>query len=122
MNYRSDRESSLEIDLSHVCIASRNFKVQQLEGQVYPQQNPALPTLQIGWQERITLHYLIAPTEASTCFSKLRSLLSDSANSVYDKSSKNMHVTDFMCRERAHEVFSVSHLIFDSVHLQRDTT
>lgn len=112
MNYRSDRDANLEIDLSNVCIASRNFKVRQLEGQVYPEQNPTLPALQIGWQERITLHYLVAPTETVSCFSALSTLSSGHHSTDYDTSSSSRHVTDFMCRERAHEVFTVSSWTF----------
>ena len=101
MNYRSDRETKLEIDLGDFSIASRHFEVRQLEGQEYPGKNQ---NLQIGWQERITLHYLVIPTVTTACFSKLGQ---SSDNFAYEKTST--HVTDFMCRERAHEVFTVSH-------------
>jgi hypothetical protein len=108
MNYRSDRDGKLEIDLGNIFVASKNFQVRQLEGQVYPEQDPKLPALQIGWQERITLHYLVVPTESNACFSALSVLSSGHDNIIFDKSKSGSHVTDFMCRERAHEVFTVS--------------
>ena len=115
MNYRSDRDTDLEINLRNVCIASRNFRVQQMEGQVQPESRSKLPSLQIGWQERMTLHYLVVPTQTSNTFSTL-STLSSSKNDLIDrenplKSNDSTHVTDFMCRERAHEVFTVRYSV-----------
>ena len=103
MNYRSDRETNLEIDLGDVRIASRNFEVRQLDGQVYHGQNQNPTTLQIGWQERITLHYLVIPTVTNACFSKVVQ-----SNDNFACAHTNTHVTDFMCRERAHKIFTVS--------------
>ena len=116
MNYRSDRETNLEIDLQNVCIASRNFQVKQLEGQVYAERNPQQSSVRIGWQERITLHYLVVPVATiATCFSTIKSLSSSgNDNTAFDKSllsSNCKHITDFVCRERAHEIFSVSTLV-----------
>jgi hypothetical protein len=114
MNYRSDRDANLEIDLDDVCIASRNFKVQTLEGQMYSHHKPKAPSLQIGWQERVTLHYLVIPIEKTTCFSTLSVLSSLSTDNIACdealKSFDSKHLTDFMCRERAHEVFTVCSL------------
>jgi hypothetical protein len=111
MNYRSDRDTKLEINLSNVCIASRNFQVKQLEGQVYPDHTSNASTLQIGWQERLTLHYLVVPIEMNAD-SSIRNLPCSSDNGIACENillSKNRtHVVDFMCRERAHEVFTVS--------------
>ena len=72
MNYRSDRDLKLEIYLEKICIASRHFQVRQLQGQIDPDSlipnvgnGPGLSSLQIGWQERVTLHYLVIPLEKS---------------------------------------------------------
>lgn len=116
MNYRSDREANLEIYLQNVCIASRNFQVQQLEGQVHAERNLEQSSFRIGWQERITLHYLVVPvTTTANCFSTSSPLLSSgNDNTAFDKSllsSNSKHITDFVCRERAHEIFSVSTVV-----------
>jgi len=116
MNYRSDRDSKLEINLNKICIASRHFEIKQLLGQIDSQDmsppqtgnNEVSPSLKIGWQERVTLHYLVVPIEtssASVIFSTL-SFAMDTESSP--QQSDGAHVTDFMCRERAHDVFSVS--------------
>ena len=118
MNYRSDRDSKLEINLNKICIASRHFEIKQLLGQIDSQDmspprtgnNEVSPSLKIGWQERVTLHYLVVPIEtssASVTFSTLSFATDKNAEQV-SQQSDGAHVTDFMCRERAHDVFSVS--------------
>ncbi len=87
-----------------------------MEGQVQPESRSKLPSLQIGWQERMTLHYLVVPTQTSNTFSTL-STLSSSRNDSIDrenplKSNDGTNVTDFMCRERAHEVFTVRYSFY----------
>ena len=118
MNYRSDRDSKLEINLSKICVASRHFEIKQLLGQIDSQDmsppqtgnNEVSPSLKIGWQERVTLHYLVVPIEtssASVIFSTLSFAMDKNAEQV-SQHSDGAHVTDFMCRERAHDAFSVS--------------
>lgn len=125
MNYRSDRDSKLEINLNKICIASRHFEIKQLLGQIDSQDisqgkmgnNEVSPYLKIGWQERVTLHYLVVPIETSTS-SVIFSTLSFAMDKNVEPESQpqlsnGAHVTDFMCRERAHDVFSVSPSLFD---------
>lgn len=121
MNYRSDRDLKLEINLDKICIASRNFEVKQMQGQIdsgdvtkaLGADGPDLPSLQIGWQERVTLHYLVVPISNPTSFSTLSTLsfsgVSAATQSLQQTSNRcGAKVTDFICRERAHEEFSVS--------------
>jgi len=130
MNYRSDRDSELEIYLNKICVASRHFEVKQLRGQVNSSEfsqslistqdgssilNPVVSpsSLKIGWQERVTLHYLVVPIETANrlvtfsnlSFSNGSGMWSDSALSKIRSHRYGAQVTDFMCRERAHEVF-----------------
>jgi len=122
MNYRSDRDSNLEIYLNKICIASRNFEIRQLLGQVDSQDlsqsliassgSDAGSSLKIGWQERVTLHYLVVPIEranASVTFSILSFPCGNKSRSEFLPETRRWHgaqVTDFMCRERAHDVFT----------------
>lgn len=82
-----------------------------MEGQVQPESRSKLPSLQIGWQERMTLHYLVVPTQMSNTFSTLSTLSNSKNDSINSenhlKSNESTHVIDFMCRERAYEVFTV---------------
>ena len=133
MNYRSDRDSKLEIFLNKICIASRHFEIRQLQGQVASGDlsqslisntdgssscsgttSPASPSLKIGWQERVTLHYLIVPIARSNeTFVTFSTLLFSSGNEMSHALPRmnrqyGAQVVDLMCRERAHEVFTVS--------------
>ena len=129
MNYRSDRESNLEIYLDKIFIASRHFEVRQMLGQVDPSDvstslisnvgnGSLLSSLKIGWQERVTLHYLVIPLEKSKPSFTLSMLSFSSGNQAESESLHEItqrygaKVTDFMCRERAHDAFSVSFCIF----------
>merc|ERR1712194_649067 len=131
MNYRSDRDSKLEIFLNKICIASRHFEIRQLQGQVASGDlsqslisntdgssscsgttSPASPSLKIGWQERVTLHYLIVPIARSNeTFVTFSTLLFSSGNEMSHALPRmnrqyGAQVVDLMCRERAHEVFT----------------
>ena len=117
MNYRSDRDTKLEILLNKICIASRHFEIRELLGQVDSQDlsQPLLEiseasSLKIGWQERVTLHYLVVPIETENTAVAFSTLSFSSGNNVVSSESATQTngVTDFMCRERAHEVFIVS--------------
>lgn len=116
MNYRSDRDSKLEIYLNKICIASRHFKVTKLAGQVDSAgQRPLSASIEgqssfkIGWQERVTLHYLVVPIQSNTdqvSFSNL-TFLSEMSVPEMHASNGDKKVVEFMCREKAHESFIV---------------
>jgi len=122
-NYRSDRQTSLEINLDKICIASRYYRVQQLpdqlgESDLYPsnaqqQQLYGMPAslLQIGWQERVTMHYLIIPfedeEEAKYTLSQCH-LVGENSNSSGTSLFNESEITDFVCLEHAHERFKTA--------------
>jgi hypothetical protein len=126
MNYRSDRDTKLQVYLNKICIASRHFEIRQMRGQVdsndlsksligfHPDCNP-VSSLPIGWQERITVHYLVVPIDFANMPVSLSTISFSSANEMVPNSLPHLldrrtggKVTDFMCLERAHEVFMVS--------------
>jgi hypothetical protein len=116
MNYRSDRDSGLDINFDNLCVISRHFEVKQLQGQfisdgvsnslIHVDDEPS--ALEVGWQERVTLHYLVAPIAGAVgpCNISLLPLSNDGNASVVKNGDAKL--TDFICRERAHDVFSVS--------------
>ena len=120
MNYRSDRDSKLDIYLNEICIASRHFEIRQMQGQeLTPSARSDSPSLKIGWQERVTLHYLVVPIErTSNALITFSTLSFSSGNKIISGSlPRTSHrsdgqVADFMCRERAHEMFIVSIVSF----------
>lgn len=127
MNYRSDRDTGLEINFNNICVISRHFEVKQLQGQLISDDvssslipiddNPKPSPLKVGWQERVTLHYLVAPVAETDglCNISMLPFLKDGNASLQDGSATFSDIslgvgklTDFICRERAHDVFSVS--------------
>ena len=119
MNYRSDRDSKLEIFLNKICVASRHFEIRQLLGQVDSDNllqsigssgSDLAESLKIGWQERVTLHYLVVPIEGADTNVTFSTLSFSKGNEPLTKSGcqHGAKVADFMCRERAHDVFIVS--------------
>ena len=117
MNYRSDRDTKLEIYLNKICIASRHFKVKQLVGQVDSARRRPLSaalegqsSFQIGWQERVTLHYLVVPIQSNAdrvSFSNLSFSSDETSVPQMHASKDDKKVAEFMCREKAHESFIV---------------
>ena len=123
MNYRSDRDTGLDINFDNICVISRHFEAKQLQGQLTSDgisnslipvdENPNSSQLKVGWQERITLHYLVTPVVKSdgSCNISMLPFSRDGAASYTDTSHGVGKLTDFICRERAHDVFSVSFII-----------
>ena len=122
MNYRSDRDSGLDINFDNICVISRHFEVKQLQGQLISDDvsnsliplddNPKSSQLEVGWQERVTLHYLVVPVAKSdgSCNISVLPFSKDGTASFPVTSRRVGKLTDFICRERAHNVFSVSAL------------
>jgi len=111
MNYRSDRETKLDIYLDKISIASRYYEVRQLGGQMdsnalrtHAGSGSVSSSLCLGWQERVTIHYLVVPLESQNPAFTL-STLSFSGSSQKFSGGHGGSLTDFMCRERAHEMF-----------------
>lgn len=124
MNYRSDRDTGLDINFDNICVISRHFEAKQLQGQLtsdgisnslipVDDDNPNSSQLKVGWQERITLHYLVTPVVKpdGSCNISMLPFSRDGAASYTNASHGVGKLTDFICRERAHDVFSVSFMI-----------
>ena len=116
MNYRSESDRKLEIYLNMICIASRYFEVKQLQQQVntcdlsqVPGNIDSVLSLKIGWQERVSLHYLVVPIEVNNTSVSFSTLSFSSGDKMVLQSQRHgAQETDFMCLERAHELFMVS--------------
>jgi len=115
-NYRSDSQSKLDIILDRVCIASKHYCIKPMITQIRAKvesseevnkQDVLVDGLGIGWQEQVTLHFLISPSDMneslctfSECVVKGRKVAQLSL-----KSKKYSSITDFICLEHAHEHF-----------------
>ena len=115
-NYRSDRQSQLDISLDKVCIASRFYQAKALASQLDvgagDDQVPEYP--QIGWQERMTMHYLISPasiaTEGELMLSECCHFGGKDGNGrgAADGDFTSDVLTDFVCLENAHDHFKAA--------------
>lgn len=113
-NYRSDRQTNLEIDLNEISVASRDYVIKPLIGEgndPYEEQKEVCISNKLRWQEQVTVHYLISPLENSIQEDCAVSHCSVKKN-LEDINSRasNETVTDFICLENAHDNFTVSDL------------
>lgn len=109
-NYRSDRQTMLEIDLAKVLVASRFYDVVPLEDQVDMEDDAtngrhSSKMLSIGWQERATLHFVVKPLPR-IAYKLTECVLPGSHES--GKFAAFEKITDFACLENANEAWVVS--------------
>lgn len=93
--------------LDKLSVASRHYKLEALPGQfVTSEENGNV--LQIGWQERVTIHYKVIPLaeESKVCLlsecSFTEMAKSTTIEAVYSKA------TDFLCLENARDSFEAT--------------
>ena len=103
-NYRSDTQSKLDIILNKVCVASKCYSIKPMAGQTAEVDNKS-----IGWQEQVTLHYLISPLDVTESKSMYSQCLINGQESL--KKKTDSLVTDFICLEHAHDNFVVSYAL-----------
>jgi len=104
-NYRSDKQSDLDIFVNSISVASKLYKVkplvpQNLSGSIEGTRSKIGHS--IGWREQVTMHYLISPVN-STPFKCNLSECSLGTETVNHKNESR--VTDFICLEYAHDKF-----------------
>lgn len=111
-NYRSDRHTDLGIKLDKICFASRYYSVKPFVGKYLSclKNSPVYSPLEVGWQEQITLHYLVTPmTENKDLYTLSKyHVMNNSSFSTESSSKDDSFLTDFLCLEHAHEQFTVS--------------
>jgi len=105
-NFRGDRESDLDISVERVCVASKNYLIKPFiiehSASNLPEDPNELSGYRIGWQEQVTMHYIITPTDSNAhlCF------LSDVGDLSNDELYVDKSLTDFICLEHANAEFS----------------
>lgn len=107
-NNRTDRPTDLFMTLDKLSVASRHYRIEALPGQFITSEENG-NVLQIGWQERVTIHYKVVPLEheSKAC------LLNECPFTESAQSSINECVlskaTDFLCLARANEKFEAAY-------------
>jgi hypothetical protein len=105
-NNRTDRPTDLFVTLDRLSLASRHYRLEALPGQFSTSEQVG-NVLQIGWQERITVHYRVIPLEeeSKTCLLSECAFAENAECSI--KECVASEATDYLCLERACETFEV---------------
>lgn len=107
-NYRSDKQSDLDIFVNNISVASKLYKVKplvprDLNNDIQGEKSKIGHS--IGWREQVTMHYLVSPVNSFTS----KCTLSECSLGVGSTKPKDeSRVTDFICLEYAHDKFKVS--------------
>ena len=106
-NYRSDRQTNLDIFVNNISVASKLYEVKPLikfDEKSYQENERSQIGHSIGPREQVTMHYLISPIVPtdSTCLVTKCSL----GNQVCGEDMESK-ATDFICLEYAHDKFKV---------------
>ena len=106
-NYRSDKQSDLDIFVNNIAVASKLYTVKPLINQdpkITLENNKPNTGHSIGWREQVTMHYLISPAKSvgPKCIISECSL---GGKTIEQKDDSQ--VTDFICLEYAHDKFKV---------------
>lgn len=105
-NNRLDRPTDLFITLDKLSLVSRYYRIEPLPGQFVTNASFG-NVLQIGWQERITVHCRVLPLEAgsSTCL-LIECPFAEDGSSV-TRECASSEIADYLCLEQAFESFEV---------------
>lgn len=107
INNRTDQPTNLMITLDKLILASRKYKLEVLPGQF--ETSPELGNvLQIGWQEKVTIHYRVIPSDEDSpvCLLSETSFVEDAKVSTSECVASD--TADFLCLQNAFELFEVS--------------
>lgn len=102
-NYRSDSSSELDVTLDKLCILSRHYRMELLDGQLVPTKSTSTP-FRLGWQERVTLHYRVIPLDEASA-SCMLSECQFAEGQVVMAECLTGPTTNYLCIEHAQHEF-----------------
>ncbi len=106
-NNRTDRPTDLYVTLDKLALASRKYKLEVIPGQ-FSTSDQIEGVIQIGWQERLTVHYRVLPLlEGEASLAELSECPFQEAAVASRQKCATSTALDFMCLERAFEIFQV---------------
>lgn len=109
-NYRSDKETDLEIAIENISVISQNYGIKPLvKNNMSQNRKNQLSGHPISWQEQAVMHFIISPLEPSSanCTTSNCSL-DESANDPSSSICSSVHIADFICLGNAHDKFTAS--------------
>jgi hypothetical protein len=101
----------MEVALEHISVISSTYQIEALEGQLSDAINSLKEEfnhgLKIGWQEQVSLHYVIRPVSSidSRCNISTCSALGDKNKESETTTLFSPSTTKFICVEHAHDYF-----------------
>ena len=107
-NNRTDRPTDLYVTLDKLAMASRIYSLEAFQGQ-FRTAGQMGDVLQIGWQERLTVHYRVIAAEDE----KLHSITQLSVSTFMDDTTTTRQKCvesdsmNFLCLQQAWETFEV---------------
>jgi hypothetical protein len=112
-NYRSDKDTDLEIAVDKISIMSKNYRIKPLVAADSAQNlKRTISGHAISWQEQAVMHFVISPLESITsyCTTTHCHLGEESDGEQYESSStvNNNSLSGFICLENAHDRFTAS--------------
>lgn len=102
-NYRTDQANEPAISLENMSLLSRNYHMQPVEGQLGDQDSGSPPN-QLGWQERMTMHYRLIPLASTTSCCTI----TDCPFQADAKEEPAAATAAFLCLDRAHHDFQTA--------------
>lgn len=101
-NNRTDSPTNLLLNMEKVHLASRFYRLEVIPGQV------SGPVVQLGWQERCTVHYRILPMDEKNELCLLSESEFSGSTEVVSTACVNSESSNYLCLERAAKTFMVS--------------
>lgn len=109
-NNRTDRPTDLYLTLDSLSLVSRHYSLEPLPGQ-FSTSAELGNVLQIGWQERMTVHYRVVPHKEASKVCLLSECPFTEKSQSISKKCVDSDATDYLRLERASESFEVSRSI-----------
>jgi hypothetical protein len=105
-NNRTDRPTDLFVTLDRLSLISRRYGLEIVRGQ-FTTDKQVGDVLQIGWQERVTVHYRLCslPKESSSCLLN-EACFSEEASCV-SKACAESDAAQFLCLDQSNADFEV---------------
>ena len=105
-NIRTDRPTDLFLTLDKLALVSRHYRLEVLPGQ-FTTSDQTGNVLQIGWQERVTVHFRVVPIDDENPLCQLSECPFRQHAGATSQDCIKTTMADFFCLERAFETFEV---------------
>jgi hypothetical protein len=106
-NYRTDQSTEPSMHIDKLSILSRHYRIEPLEHQLADTASEA-SVIQLGWQERVTMHYRVIPLEVESEACTVTECPLDGGSNTVVRAYTAAEAGGFLCLKHAHDEFQVS--------------